>query len=338
VDIKKLIPARDTVLVKLPPFTDKLLREDEALSFSTLNQIKYDPSFGEVVAISPTINNLCKIGNIQLKKLPNANVEIGDTVYFEKQHWQTAKDAAFDCEAERDKGIYFEQETYAIIQDNVCYMVLPYKFLYMVKRDGNFTMLNGYTLCEAIKKKINPSIQDEVGQTQHIDFNEKWDNFELKIADLREVDYEYNKVKVVQSSTDSWEQRGDIVFTEPICDIPLVESVNQQDKEDFFIIESDNIICKLMEEKYIAAPNRIIIELIKPEISEDTLIVIDSEFATSQRGKVISAGKNAECKDGDVIIFPRNAGKKNRLPVLEGSSVQYEVIGKDDYFCIVSNK
>ena len=132
--------------------------------------------------------------------------------------------------------------------------------------------------------------------------------------------------------------RSDIVFTDPICDIPLVESVNQQNKEDFFIIESDNIICKLMEQKYIAAPNRIIIELLKPKHSEEEIIVIDSEFANAQHAKVISAGKNAECKDGDIILFPRNAGKKNRLPVLEGMSVQYEVIGKDDFFCIVSNQ
>ena len=96
-DINKLIPARDTVLVKLPSFTDKLLREGEVLSFSTLNEIKFDPSFGEVVAISPSLKNTI--------------LSPTDTVYFEKQHWQTAKDAAFDCEAERDKGIYFEQET-----------------------------------------------------------------------------------------------------------------------------------------------------------------------------------------------------------------------------------
>ena len=310
-DINKLIPARDTVLVKLPSFTDKLLREGEVLSFSTLNEIKFDPSFGEVVAISPSLKNTI--------------LSPTDTVYFEKQHWQTAKDAAFDCEAERDKGIYFEQETYAIIQDNVCYMVLPYKFLYMVKRDGNFTMLNGYTLCEAINK-ISPF--DKLGYAI----------LGIEIADLREVDYEFNKVKVVQSTGDSFEQPSDIVFTDPICDIPLVESVNQQNKEDFFIIESDNIICKLMEQKYIAAPNRIIIELLKPKHSEEEIIVIDSEFANAQHAKVISAGKNAECKDGDIILFPRNAGKKNRLPVLEGMSVQYEVIGKDDFFCIVSNQ
>lgn len=86
---------------------------------------------------------------------------------------------------------------------------------------------------------------------------------------------------------------------------------------------------------YKASPNRIVIELIPQPEDEEQIIKIDSEFANCQMGKVISAGTGVECKEGDTIVFPRNAGRKNKLPILPGMTVQYEVIGGSDYFTTI---
>lgn len=238
-NINKHLPVRDCVLVRLPDYTGKLLRNDGVLTFSTLGEIKYDPTTGTVVSISPA--------------LKNHHLQIGDTVYFEKLHWQAAKDAAFDSYTERDKGIYFEQEVYAIHIDNTFYMVLPYRYLYMAKRfkespigesrlvqifneTGNLIwedcywiqfMLNGYVLCEPVAKKVDDSI--------------------IKIADLREEEYALNQVKIINVGESEFLKSGDIAWTLVHCDIPLEEEFNQTNPNKQFIIQSDNIIAKLIE-------------------------------------------------------------------------------------------
>jgi len=87
--------------------------------------------------------------------------------------------------------------------------------------------------------------------------------------------------------------------------------------------------------RYKASPNRIVIELIPQPEDEEQILKIDSEFANCQMAKVISAGTGVECKEGETIVFPRNAGRKNKLPILPGMTVQYEVIGGSDYFTTV---
>lgn len=287
-------------MVRLPSYVEKLLRHDGVLSINTLNAILYHPTKGEVVAISPT--------------LKNHHLEIGDTVFFEKLHWEAAKEAAFDSISERDKGIYFAQEVYALHQDDTFYMVLPYRFLYMATNINSISpisiMLNGYLLCEPVAKKEDDSV--------------------LKIADLREDDYALNQAKLVFDPT--VEDLYVTLFTLPHCDIYLEEPINNLSPKDFFIIESSNIICKLQDMKYIASPGRIVIELIPQPEDEEQILKIDSEFANCQMAKVISAGTGVECKEGETIVFPRNAGRKNKLPILPGMTTQYEVIGKDDYF------
>lgn len=321
-NIKNHLPSRDCVLVKLPDYTEKLLRKDEVLTISTLNEIKYHPTTGTVVSISPT--------------LKEHSLQIGDTVYFEKLHWQAAKDAAFDSYTERDKGVYFEQEVYAIHLDDTFYMVLPYRYLYMSESysvirektiettiyrqqeiwfESKRTMLNGYVLCEPVAKKEDDSV--------------------IKIADLREDDYALNQVKVINVGESEFLKSGDTAWTLPHCDIPLEEEFNQSNPNKQFIIESDNITCKLENMRYKASPNRIVIELIPQPEDEEQILKIDSEFANCQMAKVISAGTGVECKEGETIVFPRNAGRKNKLPILPGMTVQYEVIGKDDYFTTV---
>jgi len=320
-NIKNHLPSRDCVLVQLPDYTEKLLRKDEVLTISTLNEIKYHPTTGTVVSISPT--------------LKEHNLQVGDTVYFEKLHWQAAKDAAFDSYTERDKGVYFEQEVYAIHLDDTFYMVLPYRYLYMSKRiSGNkhafedllndgvavisehkTLMLNEYVLCEPVAKKEDDSV--------------------IKIADLREDDYALNQVKVINVGESEFLKSGDMVWTLVHSDIPLEEEFNQSNPNKQFIIESDNITCKLENMRYKASPNRIVIELIPQPEDEEQILKIDSEFANCQMAKVISAGTGVECKEGETIVFPRNAGRKNKLPILPGMTVQYEVIGGSDYFTTV---
>lgn len=302
-NIKNHLPSRDCVLVKLPDYTEKLLRKDEVLTISTLNEIKYHPTTGTVVSISPTLKQHL--------------IGVGDTVYFEKLHWQAAKDAAFDSYTERDKGVYFEQEVYAIHQDDTFYMVLPYRFLYMAYRKESPlpVMLNNYVLCEPVAKKEDDSV--------------------IKIADLREDDYALNQVKVINIAESDFLEVWDIAWSLVHCDIPLEEEFNQTNPNKQFIIESENIICKLENMKYIASPNRIVIELIQQPEDEEQILKIDSEFANCQMAKVISAGTGVECKEGETIVFPRNAGRKNKLPILPGMTVQYEVIGRDDYFTTI---
>lgn len=304
-NIHKHIPARDCVLVKLPNYTEKLLRKDEVLTISTLNQIKYHPTKGEVVAMSSNINN--------------NKVVIGDTVYFEKLHWEAAKEAAFDSISERDKGIYFAQEVYALHENDTFYMVLPYRFLYLLQRPhgklSEFRLLNDYSLCIPVAKQEDSSV--------------------LKIADLREEEYALNTVRVSLSKPDAFAETNSIAFTLPHCDICLEEPINAAYPENIFIIESSNILCKLQDMKYIASPNRIVIELIPQPEDEEQILKIDSEFANCQMAKVISAGTGVECKEGETIVFPRNAGRKNKLPILPGMTVQYEVIGGSDYFTTI---
>ena len=330
--------ARTLVKVKLPAFADKQTREVGVVEVNTLNEIKYNPTFGTVVDFAPGVN---------LTK--------GDTVYFNKNDWNAAKENRYDGDADRDKGLYFGNEVLAIKEGDDSYMILPYGLLYMSKReDGFVTMLNGHALCEPIEHivTIHPGT----------DLNN------ITIADLREETYVLNKVKVLEVPTvyecslidgkqinhvinmvgemkwvqgslevdfiPSWLQPGDTAYTLRHCDIPLVEPLNGNDTA--FIIELENLIAKYdpLMKIYKASPNRIIIEVVEMEQSEG--IQIDSQFAQKSFGKVISAGTGVECKEGDVIVFPRNAGTKGKLPILPGG-VQLEVIGKDDYFSTVIN-
>lgn len=346
-NIEEIQPVRDLVLIKLPPYTDKLERGMGELSINTLNQIKYHPTYGEVVKASP-----------DLLFSERYFAPKGSFVYFEKSHWQAAKDAAFDSESEVEKGIYFEQDVFAIHIDDNFYMMLPYRYLYMAKKwewqytefkpngklgDLNVhgqdttqveitTMLNGYVLCEPVSKAkaFYPTTVEDMLDNGAARFKRQFE-----IADAHEETYALNQVKIIELPTQAnWLAKDDIAFTLIHCDIPLVEGINNNNENQQFIIESDNIIAKYSKnmESYIAAPNRIVIEILETEKDENAL-KIDSDFAKMCKVKVVSAGEGVKCKEGDVIIIPRNAGKKNRLPLLDNK--QYEVIGKDDYFVTV---
>lgn len=299
-------------MVKMPPDTEQLTRTTgSGLEFSTLDEVKYHPTHGTVV--SPPDKWQAGIARrsftLPFQDKSNHFIGNGDEVFFSKLQWQSAKNAAFDSDNERDKGKGYESDTLAILDGDTYYMLIPYEYLNMAIRGEEIILLNDNVLCEPIPSRIVTT---------------------FFIADSREETYIENFAKVVVGSYEH--PKDTLIYTKKHCNILLEEPLNNPIySKESFIIESENIIASLMGTEIKPGVKKVLIEPIPvDEQTENSLYNMGAHTIKLQLAKVIAIGKNcaSDCKPGDTIAYIRDSGQK--LPSIPGVADDYEIIDDGD--------
>lgn len=316
---KKYLMVRNNLLVLLPEQTEQMLRETEAgFTVSTLDALKYDPAHGTVVGVGLD----CK------------DCLIGDEVFFNKVLWANAKECAWGSSDERFVNEYQGHREFALTpkspkgdlnsqQPVRYYMVIPEDKVWMVEfvQDGKVVPVNGHVVAEKITPK---SPKGDLNSQQP-----------FAVVDFREEDYEINQVRIVHGGGSLFLDKGDIVQTLRHCDLFVEEKLNNAHlPEEWFIIEEENIISKLVRGSRMAVNGKAKTQIMEYKAANRRVIVQPEEVSTEQSNgltntdslrtkvltaKVLSIGEGVtSCKVGDRIVYARNSGMA--LPALDGGS------------------
>lgn len=321
--VAQLQMVRNCVLVALPEQTEGSTRRQESgLEVAVRNEVRFAPTHGVVVSISPEVK-ACNVG---------------DTVLFGKEHWENARDAAWGIQDERFKGLYDEQRVFAIKSEGdegrgtrgnaapQYYMIIPEDLLFVrVPEGGGLECMNGYVLATGVGKRPPGPLKGEQEG--------------LAIADLGIEQYKLNMAAIVLSGKESWLKAGDYVYTLRHCDIYIEEELNaplaavqalKRGDMPLFIIEGENIIAKMNTDTYTAGPKRLIIQ--PEEVSQES----DSGLVNTELGKeklqIARVIDSATYKAGDKVVYARNSGMA--LPEIGGVKGLL-VINEGDVFAVV---
>lgn len=328
-DINSINLVRDLVLVKLPPETEQLLRDlPSGITFSTLDAVRYHPTHGRIINFSSTL------------KLPNSffyslscsvlNPDLDFSVYFSKLMWQTAKDAAFDFEDERERGRGTESDTYAFYDGKSYYMAIPFPFLYLALYDTEITMLNGCLLCEPVYKPERTWQIERKTKEEILSLAKDTSIYPVEveplnlIADIEEENYIANAAVVKKGNADFADNT--IIVTLPHCDILLEEPLNHPlYSKESFIIESENVIGTIMENNINPGNKRLLIRPLEME-NDSAVVNMSVDFSKANTAEVVAIGNNcvSGVSVGDTVFYIRNSGIK--VPPLKGLDSTLEFI------------
>ncbi len=272
----------------MPSYTEKDTRNTGVVDFAVVDEaVRYAPTRG-------TDSN-------------------GTTYFFGKQYWQSAKEAAWGSEDERDKNDYVGHSVFAVKDGADFYMILPKAHLFGIFNGAHFMPMNNWVLCRPYGTLMAfNGIVEPVGK-------EYEDNFAV-ITAVPEI----GELRVL-----------DVIQTLKHCDLPLEEVLNEPILAGYFIIERENIISKLMNTKYHAARGRLIVKPIDPEKEESTgFINLDADTHKLNLAQVVSAYEGSQYA-GTTIVYGKNSGiALPSMPEQEGLFV----IAEQDVFAIYKNQ
>lgn len=211
------------------------------------------------------------------------HVQEGDTVFFQIFTYSIAVERAYG-HVEEEHNTYKPYPYYAFKEGENWYMILREEDLYFILRGTHIIPLNGYTIASPIKLTSNATFE---------------------IANLSGKLYHPNTATVVASKEFKY---GDYVKTLRHCDITIEEKLNSPLlPEEYFIIESKNIICTMTQPPK-ASKGRVIIKPEPVDNEQGGLINTEASKTKLLKAEVISAGEGANWVEGETVLFARNSG------------------------------
>lgn len=258
---------RTDLLLKLPDYTGQLTRETSGFATHTLTSQSYNPVSGVVFQTANT-----------------NHVKQGDTVFFQIFTFSVACERAYG-HPEAEHNTYKPYSYFAFKEGENWYMILREEDLYFIYRDGRIIPLNGYTVAAPVTLTSDTT---------------------FAIPNIRGKLYSPNTAIVIASDGDF--KRNDYVKTLRHCDITIEEKLNCPIlPEEYFIIETKNIICNMLNPPK-AAKGRVIIRPDKIEPEQGGFINTEVGKEKLLKGIVISAGDGTAWNEAEHVLYARNSG------------------------------
>lgn len=318
--LAKISLKRTDILLSLPPETEQLTRSTQSgLDISTLKSQTYNPVYGTVIKRSKG----CK------------KVQNGDKCFFQIFTFSVAKERAYGGEQEDLANEYVPVSHFAFKEAGKWYMIISEASLYFFVRSATYGSYGASDKSvEIVEEKHFISVLNSYTLATPVDKAEE-ELISVKLKTYEDKQYELNTAKVFASS-ESWLNNGDIIKTLRFCDITMEEEYNHPILPDnFFIIESKNIICTMENNIIKKAGNKRVV--VKPIITEQETQsgIIDTSIGKERllKGTVIAVGE--DCSGwtiGGVVLYARNSG----MPVDSGED-ELLILGDIDVFAEIEN-
>jgi co-chaperonin GroES (HSP10) len=223
------------------------------------------------------------VSGVVFQKASCRHIEEGDTVYFQIFTYSIAVERAYG-HVEEEHNTYKPYPYYAFKEGENWYMILREEDIYFILRGKQIIPLNGYSIASPVKLTYNTTFE---------------------IANLSGKMYHPNTATIVASNEFKY---GDYVKTLRHCDITVEEKLNSPLlPEEYFIIESKNIICTMSHPPR-ASKGRVIIKSEPIDTESGGLINTETGKQKLLKGVVVSAGENTAWNEGETVLYARNSG------------------------------